>query len=413
MPPASSSRPYDLLLWGATGFTGQLVAEYLLRHEGVGKAVRWALGGRNAQKLEQVRLALAALDPAARDLPLVLADAHDPHSLQELAGSARVICSTVGPYGRYGSELVAACVASGTHYCDLTGEAPWMAEMIARHHEAAQAAGARIVHACGYDSLPSDLGALLARRALQDRTGRIPPSVRMYVRNTKGGFSGGTVASMMTLMQDQRSSPAVRKIMWDAYSLLPPGAGRGPKDVRDIVPAQFDAAAGAWVAPFFMAPSNAKVVRRTVALQDPQGNVGHSYTEVMHCGPGLRGWMAAQAITAAMGATLLALSTQLGRAVAGPLLPEPGEGPDEDAREAGHFRCDVVARDGNETARVVVRGNRDPGYGATSGMLAEAALCLALDHLQTPCGVVTPAVALGDALIGRLPRAGVTLATDL
>ncbi len=411
MDSSAAERTYDIVLWGATGFTGRLVAEYLLRHEGVGRRLRWAVGGRNQQKLESVREGLAQLDPAARQLPIELADAKDPAALQLLAAKTRVMCSTVGPYARYGSELVAACVARGTHYCDLTGEAPWMAEMIAQHHAAAQASGVRIVHACGFDSLPSDLGSLLAHRQFQAKTGEMPATTTLYVRSSKGGFSGGTVASMLAMMEDQRGNPALRKALWDPYSLLPSDAARGPKDVRDVVKVQFDPQEQSWVGPFVMAPTNAKVVRRTIALLEPTANAQHRYTEVVRCGKGPKGWLAAQGLQAGTAAMVGALMTPVGRAILEPLLPQPGEGPSAEVRNAGRFRCDVVARGGSQSVRVAVRGNLDPGYGATSGMLAEAALCLAQDDLQTPCGVITPAVAMGDALLARLGRAGVTFET--
>lgn len=408
MTSLPGERTYDVLLWGATGFTGQLVAEYLLKHQGIGRELRWALGGRNLEKLKKVREDLAQLDPAASQLALETADAKDPQGLQRLAAMTKVVCSTVGPYARYGSDLVAACVSQGAHYCDLTGESPWMGDMIAQHHAAAQAAGVRIVHACGFDSLPSDLGALLARRQFAATHGTMPSTTTLYVRASKGGFSGGTVASMMAMMEDQRHNPSLRKALWDPYSLLPADATRGPKDVRDVVAVHYDAAEQSWVGPFVMAPTNAKVVRRTMALLDPTSNANHRYTEVVRCGSGPKGWLVAQSLQAGTGAMVGAMMTPVGRAVLQPWLPKPGEGPSEAARTAGHFRCDVVARGGEQEVRVVVRGNRDPGYGATSGMLAEAALCLAQDGLQTPCGVVTPAVAMGDALLARLPRAGVT-----
>ena len=404
------NRPSDVLLWGATGFTGELVAAYLLRHEGVGKKVRWSLGGRNLAKLQEVRKRLADIDPAALELPLVVADAKDGAALHALCQQFAVVCSTVGPYAKYGSPLVAACAATGTHYCDLTGEVHWMRQMIDAHDAQAAESGARIVHACGFDSIPSDLGAVMAWRALQTTTGLPPSHVTTYVRDVKGGFSGGTVGSMVEMMEQQRD-PTIRKIIFDTYTLLPAGHGRGPQ-VRDLQGVIKDSVENVWTAPFLMAPTNAKLVRRSFALLFGEVAARCAYEEKMGFKPNLGGLVMAVGFTAGLAAMGGSMSVGWLRNLLVPLLPQPGEGPDEAARNSGRFRYEVVARNAQGQARVRVDGDQDPGYGSTAGMLAESALSLAFDAPPQAglAGFLTPSTAMGDALLARLPRAGVTFA---
>lgn len=407
---------YDVVLWGATGFTGRLVAEYLARNEGAGESSpRWALAGRDRAKLEEVRRDLAGIDAAAADLPLLTADAGDPASLRALARQARVVCTTVGPYTQYGSELVAACVDEGAHYCDLTGEVPWMRRMIALHHERARAARLRIVHCCGFDSIPSDLGTMLLQERALAELGRPLPRVTLYVHRMKGGFSGGTVASMASMLE-RRNDPEVRRALGDPYSLLPPDAPRGPR-VRDVAGVAWDAEEEAWIAPFVMAPTNTKVVRRSNALLEMRYGADFEYREVTRYRRRIRGWFGAAGLTAGLGSFVGLMSWGPTRGLLRRrLLPKPGEGPPRKAREAGCFEMEIVGR-GSDSAghaaelRARVIGDQDPGYGSTSGMLAEAALCLAQDGERLPeChGVLTPASAMGQALVERLPRAGVTI----
>ena len=401
----------DVVLWGATGFTGTLVAEYLLRTVGVGGSVSWALAGRNEAKLGALRDRLAGQDPAAADLPVLTGDAADPASLRALAAQARVVCTTVGPYIRYGQDIVAAYVQEGAHYCDLTGEAQFMRLMIDRHHEAARANKVRIVHTCGFDSIPSDLGALRLQETAIERFGHPLPRVTMYVRRMGGAISGGTVASMAAMME-QADDPATRKVLGDPYSLLPEGAPRGPR-VHDVRGVAWDADEQAWTGTFVMATTNAKVVRRTNALLDMRYGEDFAYEEVQSFRPGVRGMARAATWTAGLGAFTAAMG--LGptrRLLLARVLPSPGEGPDEATREAGSFEVHHVGHGpGSESLRVAVRGDKDPGYGCTAGMLGESALCLALDDDRLPdrYGVLTPASAMGEVLSARLPRAGVTI----
>ncbi|WP_439102193.1 saccharopine dehydrogenase family protein [Congregibacter sp.] len=396
-----AERDYDIILFGATGFTGQLVAEYLLERYGSNGDLRWALAGRNLQKLEAVRAALQGVKPAY-PLPLLTADSGDAEALRALTASTAVICSTVGPYARYGSEMVAACVAEGTDYCDLTGEVPWIAEMIKRHQGAAEISGARIVHCCGFDSIPSDLGNWFVQQAMEEQHGVTASRVRGRVGKTRGAASGGTVASLMGVMEDAGRDPALRQLLKNKYCLYPTGENPGPK-VRDQTLPLFDPSFEQWTTPFVMALINERVVRRSNALMGFPWGRDFNYDESQLCSSRAQ----ALAISLGMGAAMATASSSLGRSAMGKLLPKPGEGPDGDARERGFFELFFHAEhpiDGSKSLRARVSGDRDPGYGATSRMLGEAAVCLAKDPASVGGGVWTPASALASALLPRLEQ---------
>ena len=396
-------RDFDLILWGATGFTGRLVAEHLLR-EGEARKLRWAVGGRNPDKLGAM---LAGI--GAPGVPVVVGDSHDPRSLAELARRTRAICSTVGPYALHGSELVAACADSGTHYCDLSGEVHWMRHMIDAHEARAMASGARLVHACGFDSIPSDLGCLFLQQQAVERYGRPCSAVKLFVRRMKGTFSGGTVASMLNALEAARRSPEDRRIMGNPYALNPAGERSGP-DERDQARPLRDLDADSWTAPFVMAAVNTRIVRRSHALLGWPWGRRFRYAESVITGDGIAGLARATALTAGLAGFMAAASVGPARTVMNRLfLPQPGEGPDEAAREAGGFEMLLVGRHPAAPRRHLqarVLGRRDPGYGATARMLGEAAMCLALesDDLPVAGGSWTPATAFGEHLIGRLER---------
>lgn len=395
------ARDFDLILWGATGFTGRLVAEHLVRAGGA-RNLRWAVAGRNTQRLA------AVLDEiGAPGVPALIADSHDPRSLADLARKGRVICSTVGPYALHGSELVAACADTGTHYCDLSGEVHWMRQMIDAHQARAAETGAKIVHACGFDSIPSDLGCLFLQQHAIERYGRPCGSVKLFVRKMRGSMSGGTVASMLNAVDTARHNPDDRHVMADPYALNPVGDRRGPEK-RDQARPMLDPDAGCWTAPFVMAGVNTRIVRRSHALLGWPWGHSFRYGESVITGAGIRGLARATAVTGALGGFLAMASIRPGRALMDRfILPQPGEGPAPAAREAGGFEMLLVGRHPAAPERHIqarVTGKRDPGYGATSRMLAEAAICLALDneHLPTGGGSWTPATALGGLLIERL-----------
>jgi short subunit dehydrogenase-like uncharacterized protein len=430
--PASTPRParqYDVLLWGATGYTGRLVAEFLLARYGVGRTLRWALGGRNRGKLEDVRRELAAVHPDASRLPIVLGDARDRASLDALVRQTHVMCTTVGPYAVYGRELVAACVDEGTDYCDLTGETTFVRETIDLHHERARATtGARIVPCCGFDSIPSDLGTLLVQEHTRVTHGGSCAEVKCFVMDATGGISGGTVASMVALVEQAARDRRARRLMADPYALVPdredaahigaPPPARREADQWDV---RWDDDVRRWTGPFLMAAINTRIVRRTSALLGYPWGRDFRYSEVMSFSSGPRGWLVASGMAAGLGALVGGMSIAPVRwLLARTVLPAPGEGPSKERRARGHFALRFVgtrcAHNGSPPEKVLatVRGKSDPGYTETAKMLAESAVCLALDSegVSKEGGVLTPASCMGLRLVQRLRDAGISFEVE-
>ncbi len=407
-----SKTEFDILVWGATGFTGRLVAEYLARTQDTHGA-RWALAGRDRAKLEQVRGSLVGLNPACAELPLLLADAKDAASLDALVSRTRVILTTVGPYARYGSELVAACVRNGTDYCDLTGEVQWMRKMIDAHHARARESGARIVHTCGFDSIPSDLGVLMLQDFMREHHASHCERIRLFVTKMRGGMSGGTAASALQTMEDVQADPALRRVLGNPHG-LDPEPRRGRPEERDQLGVRYSEELGRWTGPFFMAPVNTRVVRRTNALLGYPWGEDFLYSEAASFSRGPKGLLTAVGLAGGLGAFFLAASVPaVRRQLERHVLPAPGTGPSAEARERGCFEILLLgegkAQGGGGVkleGRVAAQG--DPGYAATSRMLAESALCLAFDTLASEGGVLTPAVSMGMKLVERLRRAGMT-----
>ena len=403
-------RKFELVLWGATGFTGKLVAEYLVRHYSAkGKPLSWAIAGRNQAKLEALRQSLQQQEPSVQDLPILLGDSQDSESLERMAAQAQVVCTTVGPYAKYGAKLVAACVKEGTHYCDLTGETPFIRDMIDAHHEEAQSKKLRIVNCCGYDSIPSDLGCLMMQEAMQERFGIYCDEVKYYAGPSKGGASGGTIASMLNIVKEAKNKK-VRKVLGNPYALNPKGGPKGP-DKRDQNGVRYDRHIERWTGPFVMAGINTRVVRRSHALQGFPYGEHFRYSEVMSTPKGIRGWLQATMMSAglALFMTLVVLPPTR-KLLVSKVLPAPGEGPSEQAREEGYFNSYLAGIAGDKKLFGLVRGEKDPGYAGTAIMLAESAICLAQDQHKLPeCfGLTTPATAMGTVLIQRLQDAGMT-----
>lgn len=403
-----SEREFDLVLLGATGFTGRLVARYLSGRHGAGGRLRWALAGRDERKLERIR---GELGEEGAGLPLIVADSHDRGSLDAMVSRSRAVCSTVGPYALYGSELVAACAAGGTDYCDLSGEVPWMRRMLDAHAEDAARTGARIVHCCGFDSIPSDLGVWFLQKQARERFGAPLERIRMRVRAMRGGLSGGTAASMLNIIEESRRDPEVAGILKNPFALCPPEARKGVRQPYVSGPA-YDPEFSAWTAPFIMAAINTRVVHRSNALLAHAYGRNFRYDEAMLTGRGLRGRVRAVTLSAGMGAFALGASLAFTRPVVRRLiLPEPGEGPPAEKREAGFFKLEFMGRTASgQCLGARVTGDRDPGYGSTSKMLGEAAVALAtLGRDHPPGGFWTPASLLGENLLDRLRQhAGLT-----
>lgn len=407
------SREYDVVVWGATGFTGKLVVEYIFQTYGLDGDLKWAVAGRNANKLDEVCREVAG--DAAAQIPQVVADSNDEASLRQMVASTTAVCTTVGPYALYGSLLVRLCAEEGTHYADLTGEVQWMHRMINDHFTTAEASGARIVHTCGFDSIPSDMGAWFVQREMHDRHGVFATRVKYRVKKAEGGFSGGTVASMMNMMEEARVDPSVLDIIDDPYALNPPNMPRGD-DGADLTSSEYDTDFGQWIAPFVMAGINTRVVRRSHALQGYPWGAHFRYDEATLTGPGPGGMTRASMM--AGGTSLMMLFTRVTplRNLLGRLAPSPGEGPSEETIEKGFFEIELLGshpEDPTKNLSVTVTGDKDPGYGATAKMIAESAICLAKDELDSPTGILTPSVAMGDKLLKRLvEKAGMTFTAE-
>ena len=394
------TKPFDIVVHGATGFTGRLVIEYLMTRypQNGGQSgdgdLRWAMGGRSADKLAAVRDEIGA--PA--NTPLVVTDSADPASLKALTSQTRLVLTTVGPYQLYGSELVAICAASGTDYVDLCGEPVWMRQMIDAHHATAQASGARIVFSCGFDSIPFDLGVLLLQNEMKARFGSAANRVRGRVRKMKGTFSGGTAASLKATMAAAASDKWVYDTLRNPFALTP--GFEGPKHPYGTKP-MLDEALNLWVAPFIMAAINTRNVHRSNQLMGHAYGTDFVYDEMVITGAGEKG----EAIANAMAAD---------KSMGGDGGPKPGEGPSKDERESGCYDLLFLGHNAaGDTLRVGVTGDRDPGYGSTSKMISEAAICLLQDAGDTPGGIWTPAAALGAPLLGRLRQhAGLTFAVE-
>lgn len=412
---SEQTRDLDIVLYGATGFTGRLVAEYLAGADIDGVTI--GLAGRSLDKVRAVR---DGLGPVAAGWPLIVADAGDADSLAEMAERTSVVISAVGPYAQYGLPLVQACASTGTHYVDLTGEVLFMHDSIASYDAMAAASGARIVHSCGFDSIPSDLGVFdLAQRVAADGAGELTDTT-LVVTKMRGGLSGGTLASGMAEMNAARKDAERQKVLRDPYSLSP-GRAAEPDlgDESDPRGTWFDDRLGQWVGPFFMAGINTRVVRRSNALLGYAYGRTFRYQEVMGLGTGPDAATKGAALAAGMGGLAAVMSNDVtgkaATAVANRALPKPGEGPDEETRRKGHFTMQIHASTTTGATYVeTVAAQGDPGYAATCVMLGESALCLVrdIDRLPDVAGVLTPAVAFGSVLVERLRQAGMTFDTS-
>ena len=386
------AREFDIIVYGATGYTGRLVAEYLVETYGPAGKLRWAMAGRSAEKLAEVRDLIGA--PA--DTPLVVANAADPASLDAMTASATVIVTTVGPYQLYGNELVASCVKNGTHYADLCGEPAWMRQMIDAHHGAAKASGALITFSCGFDSIPFDLGVLMLQLECIDRFGAPAPRVKGRVRAMQGKFSGGTAASLKATMAAAAQDRSIIATLANPFGLVP--GFDGPAQPAGNAP-EYDESIGSWATSFIMAPINTKNVHRSNALLDHLYGADFVYDEMMLTGPGEAGEAAAKFIA----------STPM---IGTPNDPKPGEGPTKEERDTGFYDVLFIAEypDGRKL-RLSVKGDRDPGYGSTSKMLAETGI--ALIDCPREGGVWTPGALLGRKLAERLEdNAGLTFTVE-
>jgi short subunit dehydrogenase-like uncharacterized protein len=400
---------HDLVVFGATSFVGQILTRYLAEHlPGQARTLRWAIAGRSASKLHELKRTLGA---AGQALPIIVADAANEAQLTAMCAQTRVVVSTVGPYALYGEPLVKVCAESGTDYCDLTGETQWIKRMLDRHEASARQSGARIVHCCGFDSVPSDMGVYFLQQQAMRQWGVAATHVKMRVKTLKGGASGGTVASLINLVQEAMADPALRKELTNPYSLCPPGHGFTARQ-HYVKGAEFDADFNAWAAPFVMAAINERVVHRSNALSGKAYGAQFTYDEGMLTGAGLKGRLAATTFVAGLGVFMAGVAIKPTRMLLERfVLPKPGEGPSPEAQLAGRYDLRFFGRtDQGHTLRVKVTGDRDPGYGSTGKMLGQAAISLVLDHVQDGVkvgrggGFWTPATMFDERFMDRLIR---------
>jgi len=394
---------HDVVVFGATSFVGQILARYLLEEFGLRGKLRWAIAGRSQARLEELR---KSLGPKAAKLPIVVADAADEAALRQLCAGTRVVASTVGPYALYGEPLVKVCAETGTDYCDLTGEPQWIHRMITKYEAAARKSGARIVHSCGFDSIPSDLGVHFLQRESVRRFGKPCTRVKLRVKAMSGGFSGGTVASAMNAFKEAAADPKTRKQLANPYSLCPTGHGFTARQ-PNVKLAEYDPDFEGWVAPFVMSAINTRIVHRSNALAKPGYGKDFMYDETVLTGPGLKGRLVAAGIAAGLAGFVAAGSIGPVRTVVERFVAPPGSGPSEQAQKKGFYDLRLFGRTAKgQSLRVKVTGQGDPGYGSTSKILGQAAACLALDIAKKDLrgGFWTPATAFGDTLLDRLEK---------
>ncbi len=390
------NKKFDLIIWGSTGYTGKLVCEYIFKNYKRAN-LKWALGGRNELKMKRL---ISSLD--LKDIPYLVADSNNKNSLFEMTKMTRTICSTVGPYAKYGTLLVESCIKSKTNYCDITGETHWIREIIDKYHNKALKNKVKIIHACGFDSVPSDLGVLYAQNKMKEDTGKYASKICMRVVSMKGGVSGGTIHSFLNILEESKKNNSVRKIINNPHSLNPK-ANRISSDERDLKKITYDKTSKTWISPFIMASINTRIVRRSNYLTDFKYGEAFIYNEALIIGKSILskilGYFRLIPIYLITKIKNSAIKLWLNL-----ILPKPGEGPTEKSRKSGYFKFRFYVFDNKLKAIASVSGVGCPGYGSTSKILAESSICLALDKLTKQSGVLTPSSGLGIPLLKRLEK---------
>ena len=404
-----NNRPYDIIVFGATGFTGKLVVEYLIEHYGVNNELfTWAIAGRNEDKIKKVIETLAVKNDQIKKINFFIADSFNDKSLDNLSKSAKLVISTVGPYIKYGKNLVSHCAHNGTHYCDLTGEVPFIRESIDAYDKVAKKNECKIIHSCGFDSIPSDLGVLFLQSEAKKKYDRFCSHIKYYVRATKGGFSGGTIASMIAISNYIKSKPNLSGLLGNPYALNS-DKYKGPS-VSSLRSVEWDQDAGLWTAPFIMSGINTRVVRRSNELLGFKYGKKFIYTEVTSFQKGIIGYLKSYSMLIFLGLTKFLMSFKpTFWLLKNFYLPSPGKGPDREKRDNGFFKILLNGYvDGNHIS-CTVTGDKDPGYSGTAIMLTESALSVILNNEEIPkkFGVLTPASAIGKILIKRLKTKGI------
>ena len=401
----SNTKELDLIIWGATGFTGQLVSKYVYKKYSK-TGLKWGIAGRNKGKVSDVAKQLNI------DVDKIfIADCNDIESLIKLTSRTKVICTTVGPYAKLGANLIEACIKTNTNYCDITGETQWIRKMIDKYHSKAKENKIKIINSCGFDSIPSDMGVFYSQKKFFEKTGKYANSINMRVAGAKGGISGGTYNSLSNVLEEARVDKEVRKTLTNPYGLNPIGRQNGP-DKTDLQSVIFDKVSNSWIAPFVMAGINTKIVRRSHALIDFKYGSDFSYDEATLSGKGFFGQ-----VKGYLSLVPIFLATRnkgsFIKKIVDYVLPKSGEGPSEKTRISGYYNLRFYLIHQNKTYLSKVIGDMDPGYGSTSKMLAESAVCLTLDKTPETYGILTPSVGLGEPLLKRLQEnAGLTFIFD-
>ena len=400
-----NKRDFDLIIWGATGFTGNLVCDYISKNYNE-RELRWAIAGRNKKKILKLQQKLKIDDSRT-----IIADSSDKDSLVKMVKKSKVVCTTVGPYAKYGTNLVEACIEGETNYCDITGETQWIRRIIDRFHTKAKEKNIKIINSCGFDSIPSDMGVFYSQKIMLEKTGKYASTINMRVAGAKGGISGGTYNSLSNVLEEALIDKEVRKTLTNPYGLNPIDKQFGPdkSDLREVI---FDTVSNSWIAPFVMAGINTKIVRRSHALMDFMYGKNFAYDEATLTGKGIAGQ-----IRGYMSLIPIFLATRKKgsfiKKIVDFILPKSGEGPSKKTRINGYYNLRFYLTADKMTYVSKVLGDMDPGYGSTSKMLAESAICLALDKIPETYGILTPSVALGDSLLKRLEEnAGLTFMFD-
>ena len=388
-------KKFDIIIWGATSFTGKLVTEYIFKKYGSSK-IKWAIAGRNLKKLEKIRYQVAD-----ENIPIFIADSFDEESLSKFVKKTKVVCSTVGPYSLYGTKLVKLCVENNTNYCDITGEAHWIRSLIDCFHEEAKSKKIKIINSCGFDSIPSDMGVYFIQNEIKKFNNNYAKSIKMRVAGIRGGISGGTYSSINNLLKEAYRDKSIFKVLNNPYGLNPKDKMEGldKKDLRKII---FDKESNSWIYPFIMAGINTKIVRRSNALSNFIYGKDFRYEEAMIAGKGISGFW--KAILAVFPLAMIGLNpNSFLKKIVDSFMPKPGEGPGIEKRKNGFYNLRFyITLNNNRIAFAKVIGDSDPGYGSTSKMLAESAICLAFDNLSDNYGVITPSSGMGDKLLNRL-----------
>ena len=400
-----NKKELDLIIWGATGFTGKLVCEFINKTYSRSN-LRWGIAGRNKEKISDIGEKLKI-----NNEKIFIADSNDLESLIKLTSKTKVICTTVGPYAKYGTNLIKACIKTGTNYCDITGETQWIRKIIDKYHNSAVEKKIKIINSCGFDSIPSDMGVFYSQKKIFEKTGKYATMINMRVAGAKGGISGGTYNSLSNVLEEALIDKDVRKTLANPYGLNPIGKQFGP-DKADLRKVIFDKVSNSWIAPFVMAGINTKIVRRSHALMDFIYGKDFSYDEATLTGKGITGQ-----IRGYVSLIPIFLATRkkgsIIKKIVDYALPKSGEGPSEKTRISGFYNLRFYLSSNNKIYVGKVIGDMDPGYGSTSKMLAESAVCLALDKTSETYGILTPSVALGEPLLKRLQKnAGLTFIFD-